>query len=41
MAVVRNCPNIKKLNLSELHKLTDESIAVVAEVLAGKLVSLK
>lgn len=40
IAVVRNCPNITKLDLSELHKLTDESIVAVAEVLADKLVSV-
>lgn len=38
MAVVRNCPNIEKLDLSELHKLSDESIITIAETLSNKLV---
>ncbi len=40
VALVRGCPNIEKLNVSELHKLTDVSLVVVAETLGRKLVSL-
>ena len=39
-ALVQNCPNIEELNLSELHKLTDNAIIAAAESLKGSLVSL-
>lgn len=39
MAAVSNFRNIKKLNLAGLHKLTDESIIVVAQSLGNQLVS--
>ena len=38
-ALVQNCPNIEELNLSELHKLTDNAIIAAAESLKGSLVS--
>ena len=38
-ALVQNCPNIGELNLSELHKLTDNAIVAAAESLKGNLVS--
>lgn len=38
IALVRNCPNIKRLNLCELHKLTNSAIVEVAETLGEKLV---
>ena len=38
-ALVQNCPNIEELNLSELHKLTDNAIIAAAESLKGNLVS--
>ncbi len=38
-ALVQNCPNIEELNLSELHKLTDNAIIAAAECLKGNLVS--
>lgn len=38
-ALVQNCPNIEELNLSELHKLTDNAIITAAESLKGGLVS--
>jgi len=40
IALVRNCPNIEKLNLSELHKLTDAAFIQIAEALQDKLVEL-
>ena len=40
IAVIRNCPNIERLNVCRLHKLTDVSIVCVAETLGSKLVSL-
>jgi hypothetical protein len=40
MALVRNCPNIEKLCLTEVHKLSDVAFACIAEVLGGKLVEL-
>jgi hypothetical protein len=40
MALVRNCPNIEKLCLTEVHKLSDVAFACIAEVLGGKLVSV-
>ena len=39
MALVRNCPNIEKLCLTEVHKLGDAAFACIAEVLGSKLVS--
>ncbi|KAL5471143.1 hypothetical protein EMCRGX_G029226 [Ephydatia muelleri] len=41
MAVVRNCPNIERLNVCELHKLSDTSVVCVAQTLGSKLVELK
>jgi hypothetical protein len=38
-ALVQNCPNIEELNLSELHKLTDNAIIAAAESLKENLVS--
>ena len=38
MAVVRNCPNIERLNVCELHKLSDTSVVCVAQTLGSKLV---
>ncbi|KAL5471170.1 hypothetical protein EMCRGX_G029257 [Ephydatia muelleri] len=40
IAVIRNCPNIERLNVCRLHKLTDVSIVYVAETLGSKLVEL-
>ena len=40
MALVRNCPNIEKLCLTEMHNLSDAAFVCTAEVLRGKLVSL-
>lgn len=39
MALIRNCPNIEKLCLAELHKLSNASFVCIAEVLRSKLVS--
>lgn len=39
VALVRNCPKISKLNLCELHKLSNASIICAAEVLGNTLVS--
>jgi len=36
--LVRNCPNIRKLKLCELHKVTDKAIVQLAEMLGEKLV---
>lgn len=38
VALVRNCPNIRKLNLCELHKVSDDGLVQIAELLKGKLV---
>ena len=38
IALVRNCPNIERLNLLELHKLTDAAFIQIAEALQDKLV---
>ena len=38
--LVRNCPNISVLNLSELHKVTDLALVQVAEHLNNNLVSI-
>ena len=38
IAVIRNCPNIERLNVCELHKLTDSSLVCVAQTLGSKLV---
>ena len=38
ITLVRNCPNIKKLNLSELHKVTDRAVVQIAESLNDSLV---
>ncbi len=37
--LVRSCPNIEKLSLCELDKLTDKSLTQVAKILGDKLVS--
>lgn len=34
-----NCPNVKRLNLCGLHKVSDRGLIKVAQLLAGKLVS--
>ena len=39
IALVKNCPNIKKLNVCDLHKLSDNSLIQVAVTLGEKLVS--
>ena len=39
IALVKNCPNIENLNLTELHKLTDAAFIRIAETLQDKLVS--
>ena len=39
IALVKNCPNIENLNLTELHKLTDAAFVQIAETLKDKLVS--
>lgn len=39
VALVKNCPNIENLNLTELHKLTDAAFIQIAETLKDKLVS--
>ena len=36
IALVNNCPNIEKLKLCELHKLTDTAMAHLAETLGSK-----
>ena len=38
-ALLRNCPNIEKLCLAELGKLTNSTFVCLAEVLEDKLVS--
>ena len=38
-ALLRNCPNVEKLCLAELDKLTDATFVCLAEVLGDKLVS--
>ena len=38
-SLVNNCPNIERLSVCELHKLTDASLTRVAAVLRDKLVS--
>ena len=38
IALVRNCRNIEKLNLAELHKLTDAAFIQIAKILQDKLV---
>lgn len=40
ITLVNNCPNISKLNLCELHKLSDRSFIHVAKILNSKLVKL-
>lgn len=39
MALIRNCPNIEKLCLTEVHKLGDAAFVCIAEMLGSKLVS--
>lgn len=39
MALIKNCPNIEKLCLLELHKLSDTAFECIADVLGDKLVS--
>jgi F-box/leucine-rich repeat protein 2/20 len=40
IALVGNCPNIRKLNLCGLHKVSDRGLVKVAQLLAEKLVSV-
>lgn len=40
ITLVNNCPNIRKLNLCELHKLSDRSFIHVAKILNNKLVKV-
>lgn len=37
-ALIRNCPNVEKLCLAELDKLTDTTFICLAEVLGDRLV---
>lgn len=39
MALIKNCPNIEKLSLSELHNLSDTAFICIADTLGAKLVS--
>lgn len=41
VALVRNCPNIRKLNICELHRVTDQALVKIAEILGDKLVKNK
>ena len=38
-AFIRNCPNIEKLCVAELHKVSDATLICAAQVLGDKLVS--
>lgn len=38
VALVSNCTNIRKLNLCELHKVSDKGLVQIAELLGDKLV---
>lgn len=38
VALAGNCPNIRKLNLCGLHKVSDQGLIKVAQLLSGKLV---
>ena len=38
VALVQNCPNIRKLSLCEVHKLTDRALVQIAETLNANLV---
>lgn len=38
ISLIENCPNVKDLNLCELHKITDKVFIQVAQVLGDKLV---
>ena len=40
ITLVNNCPNITKLNLGELHKLSDRAFIHLAKILNNKLVKL-
>lgn len=40
VALVTNCPNIRKLNLCGLHKVSDSGLIQIAQSLGGKLVWL-
>ena len=40
LSLVNSCPNIERLSVCELHKLTDDSLTKVAATLKDKLVSL-
>ena len=40
LSLVNSCPNIERLSVCELNKLTDDSLTRVAAALRDKLVSL-
>ena len=39
IAFIRNCPNIEKICVAEVHKLSDATLICAAEVLGSKLAS--
>ena len=38
VTLARHCPNIRRLNLHRLHKVSDNGIVQIAEMLGSKLV---
>lgn len=38
MTLIKNCPNIEKLSISELHNLSDTAFVCIADTLGAKLV---